>query len=133
MAKPAAKTATRRVASSRPAAATAAVPQKAWPFPAERTPSPGADVGGTSNPNYPQPNAVVPTPVVQQFDAKLFVLMRNSDHTGATGNGKVAEGVEFTDGTVAVNWAHGEKTVHPNIKRMLASHGNHGDTVIVWR
>ena len=35
---------------------------------------------------------------------RAFVLQRNEDETGVSGTGIVAEGVEFSDGTVALRW-----------------------------
>jgi hypothetical protein len=35
---------------------------------------------------------------------RRFVLQRNRDVTGVSGTGVVAEGVEFSDGSVALRW-----------------------------
>lgn len=38
------------------------------------------------------------------MSARAFVLQRDVDETGVSGTGIVAEGVEFSDGTVALRW-----------------------------
>lgn len=39
---------------------------------------------------------------------RRFELHRDVDHTGVSGTGVVAEGVQFSDGTCALRW-HGER------------------------
>lgn len=71
-------------------------------------------------------------PTISDFQARMFRLRRDEDHTGATGAGIVAEGVEWTDGTVTVRWKHGETTQHNNLKTLATMHFNRGNTSIVW-
>jgi hypothetical protein len=64
-----------------------------------------------------------------------FVLVRDSDPTGVSGTGVVAEGVEWSDGTVTVRW-RGEhaSTVHwDSVDDVQAIHGHDGATRVVYR
>jgi hypothetical protein len=74
-----------------------------------------------------------------------FKLVRDVDLTGLSGTGEVAEGVEFSDGTVAVRWAElpedsenykrgvrATTVLFQNIKAVLALHGHNGATRLVW-
>lgn len=65
---------------------------------------------------------------------RRFIVQRLDDETGTSGCGLVAEGVEFTDGTVAIRWRSmvASHAVFANIKAALAIHGHGGKTVIVW-
>lgn len=62
-----------------------------------------------------------------------FTLHRSEDVTGVSGTGTVAEGVEFTDGTVVLRWIVGEHratVVWPNIAAVKAIHGHDGKTEV---
>lgn len=74
-----------------------------------------------------------------------FNLDRSVDVSGLSGTGVVAEGVEFSDGTVVVRWLdtgvsqinkeRGVKpttVVHPDIQSVEALHGHGGATRVVW-
>lgn len=72
-----------------------------------------------------------------------FVLQRDEDETGVSGTGVVAEGVEFSDGVVALRWivpagapGAGNPTsvvFHDNgIASVEKIHGHGGKTRIVW-
>jgi hypothetical protein len=65
---------------------------------------------------------------------KRFVLERSEDVSGVSGVGVVAEGVEFTDGTVTLRWTvHLTSTaIYNSIKELRAIHGHDGKTTIVW-
>lgn len=67
---------------------------------------------------------------------RAFVLVRDDDVTGVSGTGVVAQGVEFTDGTVAMRWASAWPTsvvFHDRgIEGVEAIHGHDGATRIVW-
>lgn len=67
--------------------------------------------------------------------ARLFYLQRDDDHTGVSGTGIVAEGIEFTDGTVALRWLGSSPTsvvFHDHgLLSVLAVHGHAGKTRIV--
>ncbi|MFD9630111.1 hypothetical protein [Streptomyces violascens] len=64
----------------------------------------------------------------------LFNLLRDTDVSGVSGTGKVAEGVIFSDGEAAIHWL-GEwptTTTHPKgIVSIKEVHGHHGATRIV--
>lgn len=64
-----------------------------------------------------------------------FILARDEDETGVSGTGVVAEGVEFSDGRVAVRWIVGEHrstVTWDNIDAVKAVNGHRGRTRIVW-
>jgi len=63
-----------------------------------------------------------------------FVLIRNEDVSGVSGEGVVAEGIEFTDGTCALSWLtkHRSMAFYPNIKELEHIHGHEGATSIVF-
>ena len=67
---------------------------------------------------------------------RAFVLRRMEDVTGVSGVGIVAEGVEFSDGTVALRWTSAWPTsvvFHDRgIESVEAVHGHGGKTQIVW-
>ncbi len=67
---------------------------------------------------------------------KTFELHRDQDITGISGTGVVAEGVEFSDGTVSIRWLSGEfhSTVHwdQGMTAVKAIHGHGGATRVVW-
>jgi hypothetical protein len=67
-------------------------------------------------------------------DHRRFHLERDHDVTGASGTGRVADGVLWPDGTVAVRW-RGERasSVHwDRVEDAIAIHGHGGATRIVW-
>jgi hypothetical protein len=65
------------------------------------------------------------------------VLQRDADETGVSGTGVVAEGVRFSDGTVALRWTSQWPTsvvFHDRgIESVEAVHGHGGKTRIVWQ
>lgn len=66
---------------------------------------------------------------------RTFHLQRDEDVSGISGTGRVAEGVEFSDGTVVVRWLvgdHQSTVVWPGIDAVEAIHGHGGATRIVW-
>jgi hypothetical protein len=67
--------------------------------------------------------------------ARRFVLHRHEDETGVSGTGTVAEGIEFTDGTIALRWltAVACTGIYPSIHAVEVVHGHHGKTTIEWR
>jgi hypothetical protein len=68
---------------------------------------------------------------------KPFVLERLVDPTGISGTGIVAEGVEFSDGTVALRWTSQWPTSvvfhEMGMEAVHAVHGHGGQTVVRWR
>lgn len=66
---------------------------------------------------------------------RMFVLQRDEDETGVSGTGIVAEGIEFSDGTVMLRWIVGEhksSVVWETIDDVEAIHGHDGKTQIQW-
>jgi hypothetical protein len=74
---------------------------------------------------------------------RMFYLRRDVDETGISGVGVVAEGIEFSDGVVAIRWlvpagqpGSGNPTsvvFHDNgIESVKAIHGHNGKTQIVF-
>jgi hypothetical protein len=76
---------------------------------------------------------------------RSFLLVREVDITGVSGTGIVAEGVEFSDGSVVVRWldagvspvnrARGVKpttVLHPDVQSVEALHGHNGATIVQW-
>lgn len=65
-----------------------------------------------------------------------FVLQRDVDDTGVSGVGIVAEGVEFTDGTVALRWRSAwpsSVVFHERgLEAVAQVHGHGGKTRIVF-
>lgn len=67
---------------------------------------------------------------------RRFRLIRDEDHTGMSGTGFVAEGVEFEDGLVVLRW----RTAWPTsvvfhdrgIDSVEELHGHNGSTRIEW-
>jgi hypothetical protein len=64
-----------------------------------------------------------------------FVLIRDEDPTGVSGTGVVAEGVEWSDGTVTLRWygEHASTVTWASMASVKAIHGHDGKTRIVWR
>lgn len=63
-----------------------------------------------------------------------FWLIRDIDVTGVSGEGRVAEGVRFTDGSVALRWRgpYASTAVWDGIDDVLAVHGHNGSTRVEW-
>lgn len=61
---------------------------------------------------------------------KVFYLMRDEDVSGVSGTGKVAEGLVFTNGKVAIGWNKqiASITVYNNLNDAIAIHGHDGRT-----
>jgi hypothetical protein len=65
---------------------------------------------------------------------KTFELIRIEDASGVSGTGSVAEGVEFTDGTVALRW-RGDLActgVYDSVEHVIKIHGHEGKTIVVY-
>ena len=72
---------------------------------------------------------------------RIFALVRDEDVSGISGTGTIAEGVEFSDGTVVMRWlpsdgpvGHIQQTLamHPSIGNVERLHGHGGRTRVVW-
>ncbi|HEU5046145.1 MAG TPA: hypothetical protein VFT75_18640 [Nocardioidaceae bacterium] len=64
---------------------------------------------------------------------RTFHLERDEDATGVSGTGRVAEGVVFSDGRVAMRWLTetASTAVYDNIADVTAIHGHNGSTRVV--
>lgn len=65
---------------------------------------------------------------------RAFRLHRDTDVSGVSGTGVVAEGVEFSDGTAVVRWIvgdHRSTVVWPSLAAVEAIHGHGGATRVV--
>jgi hypothetical protein len=64
---------------------------------------------------------------------KMFYLKRDSDESGISGTGRVAQGFVFDNGKVAVTWLseHPSVTVYDSLGEVTAIHGHGGKTEIV--
>lgn len=65
---------------------------------------------------------------------RRFVLIRHEDVSGTSGTGQVAEGVEFSDGTVALRWtvALQSTAIYASAADLEAIHGHNGSTELSW-
>ena len=71
---------------------------------------------------------------VEKPRLRRFYLKRDEDDTGVSGVGIVAEGVEWTDGSVHIRWmtSISGKNIYDNIKSMMNIHGHEGKTKLIW-
>ncbi|MGZ0149188.1 hypothetical protein ACXJJ3_19120 [Kribbella sp. WER1] len=66
---------------------------------------------------------------------RRFVLQRDVDVSGISGTGDIAEGVEWSDGTVALRWRGKWATTvvwDYGLDALLAVHGHGGKTFVRW-
>lgn len=65
--------------------------------------------------------------------AKTFYLHRNEDESGISGTGRIAQGIVFDNGKVALTWLsdHPSVTIYDNIGEVKAIHGHEGKTEVV--
>lgn len=65
---------------------------------------------------------------------QYFVLKRNEDESGISGTGIIAEGIVFSDGTVAYRWLTDVATtiIADNIADVEFLHGHDGKTQIIY-
>ena len=65
---------------------------------------------------------------------RRFKVKRDEDESGVSGTGEVAEGVEFENGKVVIQWLSHKPsvTVFDNIKHIKDLHGHSGKTKIKW-
>lgn len=66
--------------------------------------------------------------------SRLFQLHRETDVTGISGTGIVADGVLFPDGVTVIRWRgdHRSTVVWESLGDVDAIHGHNGATQIVW-
>jgi hypothetical protein len=65
---------------------------------------------------------------------RRFSLDRKVDESGVSGTGRVAEGVVFSNGKVALTWLtpHTSVCVYDSMEQVRAIHSHGGKTEIVW-
>jgi prepilin-type processing-associated H-X9-DG protein len=67
---------------------------------------------------------------------RRFYFNRTNDVSGTSGTGVVAEGVQFSDGRVALRWVTSDQpsstVVYDSIEDCQAIHGHGGGTTVVW-
>ena len=64
--------------------------------------------------------------------AKTFYLNRVEDESGVSGTGRIAQGIVFDNGRVAMTWLseHPSTTVYDSIGEVKAIHGHDGKTKV---
>ena len=64
---------------------------------------------------------------------KTFYLHREEDESGVSGTGRIAQGIVFDNGRVAMTWLseHPSVTVYDNIGEVRAIHGHAGKTEVI--
>ncbi|MFE5853564.1 hypothetical protein ACFQ61_10170 [Streptomyces sp. NPDC056500] len=70
----------------------------------------------------------------QPSQSRRFHLQRHTDVTGASGTGRVADGVLWPDGTVSIRWRGDRPSVvfWQSLADAEAVHGHGGATEIIW-
>ncbi len=65
---------------------------------------------------------------------KRFELHRTEDVTGVSGVGVVAEGIMFSDHSVALRWKtkYRSTAIYHTFDDMYRIHTHHGSTKVVW-
>jgi hypothetical protein len=66
---------------------------------------------------------------------RRFLLVRKQDVTGVSGEGTVAEGIEYSDGVCSMHWIvppARSTTVYNSIDDVIAIHGHQGATKVVF-
>lgn len=65
---------------------------------------------------------------------RRFYLYRHTDHTGVSGAGTVALGVQFPDGTCVLRWLSQWRStvVWADLAGLEAVHGHDGATTVIW-
>ena len=65
---------------------------------------------------------------------RLFHLDRLEDETGISGTGRIAEGVVFSDGRVAMNWITQFRSFcfYDSVDDLVSIHGHNGKTQLVF-
>lgn len=65
---------------------------------------------------------------------RTFHLKRSEDVSGTSGTGKVAEGVEFSNGWAAITWLspYGVVAFYQSVTALIAVHGHDGKTEVVF-
>lgn len=71
---------------------------------------------------------------IKQASIRRFQFVRTEDVSGISGTGVVAEGVEWTDGSVTVRWLSHTASfgIFANMKAFRAVHGHSGLGEVSW-
>lgn len=71
---------------------------------------------------------------LSKLTIRRFLLRRDKDVSGTSGLGHVAEGVCFSDGSVAMRWRgrYPSTTIYASTAHLEAIHGHGGGSVIEW-
>lgn len=89
----------------------------------------------------PAPTLRQPRPVRRQLTVagntgpRCFRLVRHVDVSGVSGTGVVAEGVEWSDGTVTLRWRGRYPTTtvwQDGIDALIEVHGHSGASIVQW-
>ena len=82
----------------------------------------------------PSVGVIVNVPKSKESNMRRFILRRSEDVSGTSGTGVVAEGVEFSNGQVAIHWISQLESVniYANVKVLDTLHGHDNRTVIEW-
>jgi hypothetical protein len=69
-----------------------------------------------------------------QPSLRRFLFVRDEDVSGVSGVGVVAEGTEFTDGSIVIRWLSHMASfgTFANIKAFQSIHGHNGKGKIEW-
>ena len=67
-------------------------------------------------------------------EPRLFALVRTDDVSGVSGTGRVADGVQWPDGTVTMRWRTTKATTvgADCIEDVVEIHGHDGRTTVAW-
>lgn len=65
---------------------------------------------------------------------RRFHLLRREDVHGVSGNGVVAEGVQFTNGSTVLTWLTHltSVAVYHSVDVLERIHGHDGKTIVIW-
>jgi hypothetical protein len=65
-------------------------------------------------------------------EPRRFYVLRRSDVSGVSGTGRVADGVQFTDGTVVLRWLSefASTAMYDSIETLEAIHGHGGSSTV---
>jgi hypothetical protein len=68
------------------------------------------------------------------YNSRRFYLHRIVDHSGISGTGIVADGIQWPDASVTLCWRGDCSSIAHwrNAEHMLTVHGHNGATVIKW-
>lgn len=76
---------------------------------------------------YSYPQTISPLP---EAKSKRFYLLRDHDHSGISGVGVIAEGVQFSTGACVLSWLteHASTGNYANLETLMKIHGHNGST-----